>query len=298
MKILGLDMSPPRTDLPDEFRQADTRDPKILDMLQEFAPDTVVHMAFIVDEALGHSLMRDININGSKNVFRAVSTLKPARFLYYSSMTAYGAWPDNPIPIEESWPLRPNHELRYAAEKTELEAEIVKFAATHSDMHVSWVRPCIILGQGVRNYISNYVLRSHVVLLPDGVDSPAQFVHEEDLARATWAVLAGNGRGPFNVCPEDWMKWSEIAKLRGKYTIKVPSRIARWAISTYRFFGLPDSALPGMGSPPGLLSFLRHSWVGTPKRLREEFGFQFEHSTRSTIQQALDQIIAERNKRP
>ena len=188
--------------------------------------------------------------------------------------------------------MRPNHELRYAAEKTELEAEIVKFAATHSDMHVSWVRPCIILGQGVRNYISNYVLRSHVVLLPDGVDSPAQFVHEEDLARATWEILNKNGRGPFNVCPEDWMMWSEVAKIRRLFAVKFPLWLSRWAMTAYRSLRIPDYVLPGMSSPTGLLNYLKHNWVGTPKRLKEEIGFEFEHTTRSTFQQAWDQVEA------
>ncbi|MDB5337007.1 MAG: galE 1 [Planctomycetaceae bacterium] len=292
VRILGLDMAPAQTDTPDEFQRIDTRDPKLSDALREFAPDTVVHMAFIVNETRSQQFMRDVNVNGSRNVFAAVKQLQPQRFLYYSSMVAFGAWPDNPVPMQEDWQLRPRLDFRYAADKTELEGDIVRFAAEHPEMAVSWIRPAMVLGQGTRNYISNYVLRSVVVLLPDGVDAPAQFVHEDDVARATWEVLHQNGRGAFNVCPDDWMPWSEIAKLRNLRAVKVPLWMSRWAIKTYRALRIPEMIMPGMGSPPGLLNFLRHPWVGTPKRLTEELGFKFQHSTRETFQQAWAQVAA------
>lgn len=286
VRILGLDMAPAQSDTPDEFRRIDTRDPQLGDALREFAPDTVVHMAFIVNETHSQAYMRDVNVNGSRNVFAAVKQLQPQRFLYYSSMVAFGAWPDNPVPMEEDWKLRARTDFRYSADKTELEADIAQLAADHPDVAVSWIRPCMVLGQGTKNYISNYVLRSLVVLLPDGADSLAQFVHEEDVARATWAVLHNNGRGPFNVCPDDWMTWSEIAKLRGRMAVKVPLWLSRWAVQTYRLLRLPETMLPGMASPPGLLNFIRHPWVGKSKRLTEEFGFQFQHSCKATFMQA------------
>ncbi len=298
VRILGLDMAPAQTDAPDEFQCVDTRDPKLTAVLRDFAPDTVVHMAFVVNETKTQEFMRDVNVNGSHNVMAAVKQLRPQRFLYYSSMVAYGAWPDNPVPIQEDWQLRPRLDFRYAADKTELEADIQRFAAEHPEINVSWIRPSIILGQGVKNYISNYVLKSLVVLLPDGVDSLAQFVHEEDVARATWEVLNQNGRGAFNVCPEDWMKWSEIAQLRRRMTIKAPLWLSRMAINTYRFLRLPANAIPGMASPPGLLNFIRHPWVGSPRRLTEELGFQFRYSTRESFQQALDQSLTSKPSRP
>lgn len=293
-RILGLDLTPAKSDAPDEFERLDTRDPKMADVLRQFAPDTVVHMAFIVNETYSQQFMRDVNVNGSRNVFAAVKQLQPERFLYYSSMTAFGAWPDNPVPMEETWQLRPRTDFRYAADKTELEDDIQRFAAEHPGIAVSWLRPAMVLGLGTRNYISNYVLRSLVVLLPDGVDSLAQFVHEEDLARATWEVLNKNGRGPFNVCPDDWMTWSEIARLRGKPTVKVPLWMSRWVVKTYRTLRLPETILPGMASPPGLLNFIRHPWVGKAKRLTDELGFKFQHTSRETFQQALRGVLGER----
>lgn len=290
VQILGLDVAPAHTERPDEFQQLDTRDPAVYEALQKFAPDTVVHMAFIVNATRSDAFMRDVNVNGSRNVFSAVRKLQPQRFLYYSSMSAYGAWPDNPVPMEENWQLRPRLDFRYGADKTELESDIQQLAAAHPEIAVSWVRPSMILGQGVGNYISNYVLKSLFILLPDGSDAWTQFVHEEDLARATWEILRQNGTGPYNVCPDDWLKWSDIAKIRGKRAVKLPLWLTRWAMRFYRGCRLPDTLLPGMASPLGLLNYLRHPWVGTPRRLQEELGFQFKYSSRATVEQAWEAI--------
>ena len=184
-RILGLDVIPPKSECPDDFQIVETREPRLVEVLREFAPDTVVHMAFVMNVTHNDALMRDININGSRNVFAAVAAVKPQRFLYYSSMTAYGAWPDNPVPLDETWPLRARSDFRYAADKAELEGDVLHFANNHPDMAVSWVRPALVLGQGVQNYLSRYLLDDNFIALPDGVDSPIHFVHEDDLARAT-----------------------------------------------------------------------------------------------------------------
>lgn len=284
-EILGLDVMPPTADAPDDFRCIETRDELLVDVLREFAPDTVVHMAFVMNLTHDDSQMRDININGSRNVFAAVAAVNPQRFLHYSSMTAYGAWPDNPVPLDEAFPLRACADFRYAADKTELEGDILLFADRHPQMAVSWVRPAMVLGHGVRNYLSRYLFEGRFVTLPDGVDSPVQFVHERDLARATWHILAGNGRGPFNVCPGNWVKWSEVARLRNARLLRLPLWLIK-AFTTISWTLRLPPLIPAMGCPPGLTNFIRFPWVGAPNRLTDEFGFQFQYSSSDTFELA------------
>lgn len=281
-KILGLDVNSPASDPPDHFRRIETRDCQLVDVLREFAPDTVVHMAFAMNVTHDDSQMRDININGSRNVFAAVTEVKPQRFLYYSSMTAYGAWPDNPVPLDEASPLRACADFRYAADKTELERDILSFADRHPQIAVSWVRPAMVLGHGVRNYLSRYLFEGHFVTLPDGIDSPIQFVHERDLARATWQILDRNGRGPFNVCPRNWVKWSEVARLRNRRMVKLPLWLIKTLTKISWTLRLPP-LIPAMGCPPGIANFIRFPWVGAPNRLTEEYGFQFQYSSFDTF---------------
>lgn len=85
-------------------------------------------------------LMHDINVNGTKNVFEAVRAIRPQRFLMASSATAYGAWPGNPVPIPEDWPIRACAEFQYSANKAALEAEIKTLHDELPDVAVAWTR--------------------------------------------------------------------------------------------------------------------------------------------------------------
>jgi UDP-glucose 4-epimerase len=283
--ILGLDVISPKSDCPDEFQMMEIRDPSLVDVIRNFAPDTVVHMAFVVNVTHNDSLMRDININGSRNVFAAVAAVKPSRFLHYSSMTAYGAWADNPIPLDEASQLRGRADFRYAADKTELEGDIFHFASDHPEIVVSWVRPAIVLGPGMQNYLSRYLLDSFFIPLPGGVNSPIQFVHADDLARATWEILARNCCGPFNVCPSNWTTWVEVAQLRNTRCVTVPIWLSKGLMKLSWALRLP-ALIPSMGCPPGIMNFIRFPWVGTPKRLTEELDFRFQYSSVDTFKLA------------
>ena len=285
VRILGLDVNSPNSDCPDDFQTMESRDPNLVEVLREFAPDTVVHMAFVMNVTHDDSLMRDININGTRNVFHAVSAVKPKRFLHYSSMTAYGAWPDNPVPLDETSPLRARSDFRYAADKTELEGDVLRFESDHPEIAVSWVRPALVLGNGVKNYLSRYLLDGFFIPLPGGIDSPIQFVHEDDLARATWEILARNARGPFNVCPRNWTTWSEVARLRNTRSVRIPLWLIKGLIKISWSLRLP-AFIPFMGCPPGMTNFIRFPWVGAPNRLTEEFGFHFRYSSIDTFKLA------------
>ncbi|WP_437201539.1 NAD-dependent epimerase/dehydratase family protein [Planctomicrobium sp. SH664] len=287
IEILGLDLAPAASETPDQFRALDSRDSGMLGAMREFAPDTVVHMAFVMNLIHDDRKMHDINVNGTRNVLAAVAAIQPARFLCYSSMTAFGAWPDNPVPMDESWPLRARSDFRYAADKTELEADLAKFRDDHPEIQVSWVRPAVVLGKQVSNYLSRYILDSKLIALPDGYDCPLQFVHEDDVARATWEILSRNGAGPFNVGPPDWITWGEVGRRRKVPVVRIPLWLIRGMATIWWTLRVPP-LLSCMACPPGLMNFIRYPWVGRASRLEQEFGFEFRHSSSETFQEALE----------
>ncbi|MCX7419005.1 MAG: NAD-dependent epimerase/dehydratase family protein [Planctomycetia bacterium] len=118
-QILGIDVVPPPPNyVPHEFVTHDIRSSEVQTTLANFRPDTIIHLAFVVNPIRDLKLMHDINVNGTRNVFEAVRFIRPMRFLMASSATAYGAWDDNPLPMDESSPLRPRQNFQYAADKT------------------------------------------------------------------------------------------------------------------------------------------------------------------------------------
>lgn len=284
--ILGLDVVKPVDSQPDEFRMVDVRDPQLLSHLQQFDPDTVLHLAFIVNPSRNEKFEEDVNVNGTKNVLRAVAELQPERFLVSSSGTAYGAWPDNPLPIREDWPIRARVNFPYARHKAEIEQYLTEFAESHPEMAVSWTRPTVIVGPGMSNYLTDLLVHSPVMSVPVFKDPPIQLVDLDEVAQATRTILEHNGRGPFNLAPNDWMTFREVARVTGRFPLVVWMPLAKGF--SYVWWKL---RLPIFRFPPAFWDFLCHPWVIEPHRLQEEFGFTFQISTR----ECLDGLLKSRN---
>src|SRR3712207_1919585 len=99
-----------------EYRQGDVRDADALE--QAFAgADVVVHLAFMITGTASRETTRAINVDGTLNAFRAAAAAGAKRFVYASSVAAYGWHPDNPVPMTEEWPTRPAAHLFYGQEK-------------------------------------------------------------------------------------------------------------------------------------------------------------------------------------
>src|SRR3954463_11971626 len=128
-----------------EYRQGDVRDP---DALQDaFADaDVVVHLAFMITGNASRETIRAINVEGTLNAFRAAATAGAKRFVYASSVAAYGFHADNPVGMTEDHPVRPAAHLFYAQEKAELEQLLGEESEAHPALDPYMVRPPIVLG--------------------------------------------------------------------------------------------------------------------------------------------------------
>jgi hypothetical protein len=113
-----------------EYRQGDVRDPAGLE--QPFrGADVVVHLAFLITGTAGRATIRAVNVEGTLNAVRAAAAAGARRFVYASSVAAYGFHADNPVGMTEDWPVRPAARLFYAQEKAELERLLGEEAARH-----------------------------------------------------------------------------------------------------------------------------------------------------------------------
>src|SRR4051794_35285300 len=116
-----------------EYRQGDVRDPAALE--QAFAgADVVVHLAFMITGNAPRATIRAINVEGPLNPSRAPAAAGVRRFVYASSVAAYGFPRDTPIGMTEDWPVRPAARLFYAQEEAELEELLEAEAADHPEL--------------------------------------------------------------------------------------------------------------------------------------------------------------------
>src|SRR3954470_13454087 len=79
-----------------EYRQGDVRDPDALEEAFRDA-DVVVHLAFMITGNAPRATVREINVEGTLNTFRAAAAAGADRFVYASSVAAYGFHDDNPV---------------------------------------------------------------------------------------------------------------------------------------------------------------------------------------------------------
>src|SRR3954471_20082115 len=128
-----------------EYRRGDVRDRAAL--AGAFAgADVVVHLAFMITGTASRQTIRAINVDGTLNAFRAAAAAGAQRFVYASSVAAYGFHAENPQPLTEEWPVRPAAHLFYAQEKAEIERRLAVEAATHRELDLYLLRPPIVLG--------------------------------------------------------------------------------------------------------------------------------------------------------
>lgn len=272
--VLGIDVHEPKDIQPHEFVKLDVRDREIISTIEEFQPDTILHLAFVLQPMRDETKMHEINVAGSQNILAAAKSCQPARLLVSSSATAFGAWPDNPVPMDDAWPLRSRREFQYASDKVEIEELLVEFQKQQPAIDVSWVRPAVICGPHMDNYLSRFLFGMPFMVLIDGKDVPVQFVHEDDVVDAMCQILNQQGRGGYNVAPPDWLSVRQLAQETNRRAVKAPF----WLLKTLAAIAW-KCRLPIHEYPPGFLYFARYPWVVTPTRLQNEMGFRFQFSS-------------------
>lgn len=262
------------------YRRGDVRDPAVLE--QAFADaDVVVHLAFLITGAASRATAEAINVTGTRNAFRAASAVGAKRFVYASSVAAYGFHPDNPIGMTEEWPTRPAAHLFYAQEKAELEAELAAEASDHPDIDLYLLRPPIVVGPhvvGGKSALAERllpgVLRGLELAKRSPVRAPVvvpaielQLVHEDDVAAALVACVLGQGPpGAYNIAGDGILTGADVVRELGFAPITVPRGVVSRAAR-----GLSALPLPGFVPPVAgwAEAISRASIVDTSKAKRE-----------------------------
>ncbi len=261
-----------------EFRTMDINSPDLVSWVRELRPDVFIHLAFIVDPVPDEDLMRRVNVEGTRNALAAAEASGAAKVMVASSGTAYGVWPDNPVPLKETDAIRAHPTFRYANDKSQVESLCAEWGKAHPDVIMSVIRPCVVYGPLVNNYLSNLFNMAVVTVLKD-YNPPLQFVHEDDVAGAIVAILEKEGKGAFNVAPSDYVTVRESVEISGKPSIFLPE----WVIEPLVKLSW-KLQLPILKAPPSFLDFMRYPWVMSNERLTGELGYEFRYSTRETLE--------------
>ena len=176
-----------------------------------------------------------------------------ARVVFTSSAMVYGAWPNNPVPLTEDAPMRPNPGFAYATAKAESERLALEWREAHPGARLAVLRPVTVLGANDR---LTRLLRD---VLPSGIADPTppvQYLHGDDLADAVALACTSELDGVFNVAPDGWMSEEEARALSaGPVRVRLPRRL---------------QPLLGPDVPKYVVPYLLYPWVVANDRLRAQ----------------------------
>ncbi len=267
-KIVGVDLNPPRySSSKMDFHRLDVRDPRLTNLFTLSEVEKVIHLAFIVNPLHDERLMHDIDVNGTRNVLAATAACGARHLIIASSSSAFGAFPDNPEWLTEKDHPRRMPNYTYASDKYEVEMICRLFKDDHPEVKIAMVRPCIVYGPNVDNYLSRFIIR--LPFFPGvGSERPEmQFVHEDDVAEVFARVLELEAEGFFHACGEGTVNVEEIAELAGKRIVPIPPAVAYPAVDL-----LWRLRAPLVEGPSGMLDFIRYRWTISDGMTREALG--------------------------
>ncbi len=280
-----------------EYRQGDVRDPDALE--QAFAgADVVVHLAFMITGNASRRTIREINVEGTLNTFRAAAAAGVRRFVYASSVAAYGFHGDNPVGMTEDWPVRPASHLFYAQEKAELEQLLFEENEKHTGVDLYLLRPPVVLGphaMGAKDALPGPVaavgkrLLELISALPIPVpaptpDVPVQFIHEADVGQALLKCVVGAGPpGAYNIAGDGVLSAKDVARELGLAPVSIPGR------AFYAVAGAAARLPKPPFAPPATdwVEAVSHPAIMDTSKAREELGWKPKYSALEALRDTL-----------
>lgn len=223
----------------------------------------LVHLA--VDGSL-EAFSADGDLTLVRRVLAAAGEAGVHHVVLMSSATVYGAWSDNPVPLTEDAPLRPNTGFEFAASRAELERLSMDWREEHPGTTVTLLRPAVspsTVGVG------GWLFRAVQPGIGERVTqtTPAmQFVHVDDIASAVAHVALHPLDGPVNVAPDGWIRAEDAPALLGAtVSVPIPGRVGTVLTGVA---GRVGHLFEGHSRPDGAEAWTRHSWVVANDRLR------------------------------
>ena len=255
-RVLGLSRhEPPLLGPKFEFVQAGPGDPAFAAALA--GTDTLVLFPLVDAADRNEEGRRARVLEGTR---RSLEAAGAATVVLWSSGVVYGAHPDNPVPIPETQPTRPNPE--FPAAGVLAESERIALEAEQGD------GPAVVVlrGAGVwtpawGTFLSRSLM-APAMLGVRGQDPPLQCLAPADAVSALALAASGRLRGVYNVAPDDWVGAKDAARAAGRRRLEVPQRVAQSTAERLWRAGMSAAT-------SGELLYQTHPWVLDNARLRQ-----------------------------
>ena len=280
-----------------EYRRGDVRDPEALRDAFEGA-DVVVHLAFMITGTASRQTIREINVEGTLSAFSTAAEARAKRFVYASSVAAYGFHPDNPVGMTEDWPVRPAARLFYAQEKAELERLLGEQARDHPGVGLYLLRPPVVLGPhavGAKDILPapvaaaaqtvlGVVHRLGVPIPVPAPDLPMQFIHEDDVGQALVKCAVAEGPpGAYNIAADGVLAMADVIRELGLTPVPVPAALASRAARA-------AASIPPLPFVPPVVEWIEaasHPAIMDTTKAKQELGWRPRYTALEALRDTL-----------
>ena len=167
---------------------------------------------------------RAFNVRGAQTVLTAAAAGRVGRVVLLSSAMAYGARPDNPVPLAEDAPLAAEADSSVAGDLLEIEQLARRSPRANPGMAVTVVRPAALVGDGVDTLVTRH-FEAPRLLAVKGCAPRWQFCHVDDLTAAIEFAVGGGVDGQFAVGCDGWLEQDAVEQISGLKSIELPARL-------------------------------------------------------------------------
>lgn len=275
-QVLGIDRRPwelrPRGVA---MTLTDVRKRKFEDIVRRERPDVIVHLAGVRHFKAHPGVRHEINVNGTGRVLEFARTHGVRQVVVLSSSYVYGALPENPYYVDETFPLNSSRTYPEMRDLAEMDMLTTSYLWQHPDMLVTVLRPVSALGSHIHSAIGRYLKRGRVPTVM-GFNPMIQFLHEADLTEAIVLAMERGVRGAFNVVGPGAVPLHVAIREVGSTPMPLPEPIVRPAIARLFRWGLYPF-------PPRAMDFAKYQCTLDGSRFRDATGFVPRYSLAETF---------------
>ncbi|OZB07921.1 MAG: NAD-dependent epimerase [Marinobacter sp. 34-60-7] len=235
------------------------------DLFKRYRFDGVIHLGRVMSSQLTRMRRYNANVLGTQKLLDLSQKYGIRRVIVLSTYHVYGAVAYNPALIDESAPLKSAGLSADLVDSVELENLANIYLWRYPELNITVLRPCNIVGPGVRNSMSALLGSERAPVLA-GFSPMMQFIHIDDMADALVLAWRKPVKGVFNVAPQDWVAYQQALKLCGCKRVPIPSVPPQLPRMISKLLNLKSF-------PPYLLAFFKYPVVIDGRAFTREFGF-------------------------
>lgn len=248
-------------------------------IFREHQFDVVYHLARIThanNNPLNVHKRLDLGVMGTNKILDLSLQSNVKKLILLSTFHVYGAYPDNPVFINEDAPLRASIKFPDLRDVVEMDQIATSWMWKNQNrIRACVLRPCNIIGPQIKNAISKHLCNPQA---PYAVDfNPIfQFIHEYDMATVLVRATGEIPTGVYNVATDEFTGIREAIRKVGGPGLPIPLFFiggVAWLIKKL-FPGLPEY----------LVDYIKYSCLIDNSEIKKHLG---EHFWRFQIEDTL-----------